>query len=354
MLGRGLGFRLKPSLPLSNGREAGLAPVSEGGDSLLIRRATDDDEPGILGLLGSALGWRDDDRFAAFFTWKHRDNPAGRSPAWVAVDGSRTVGLRTFLRWELEGQDGVVRAVRAVDTATHPEYQRRGIFSRLTRQALDELTAEGVHLVFNTPNERSGPGYLKLGWRRLGTIPVWCRPTSLLALGRMATARRAAERWSLPVEAGRPAGEVLGDPAVEDLVASQPPSTGLRTARTPAFLVWRYGFAPLRYRAVLAGDDVADGFAVFRARRRGAAVEGMVSDVVVPGGDVRLTRRALARVAAVPELDYVLNLGAASPLRAGFVPLPGQGQTLFARPLAATTVPGLEGWDLTLGDVELF
>lgn len=330
-------------------------PAGEAGDALVLRRAVEDDRPAILGLLGHALGWGDDARFAEFFAWKHRDNPAGPSPAWVAVDDGRVVGLRTFLRWELEGDHGdVVRAVRAVDTATHPDHQRRGIFSRLTSLALEELVADGVDLVFNTPNDRSGPGYLKLGWRRLGPVPVSCRPTSPSAVLRMAGARRAADRWSLPVAAGRPATEVLAGPVVEDLVASQPPGMGLRTPRTPAFLAWRYGFAPLHYRAVLAGDDVGDGFAVFRARRRGAAVEGAVSDVVVPGGDPRLVRRALARVAATPELDYVLGLGATSPLRAGFVPLPGQGPTLFARSLARATAPPLAGWDLTLGDVELF
>jgi hypothetical protein len=266
----------------------------------------------------------------------------------------RIVGFRTFLRWELEGPAGLVRAVRAVDTATHPDYQRRGIFSQLTRVALEELAAEGVDLVFNTPNDRSGPGYLKLGWRRLGPVAVSCRPTSPGALVRIAGARQAAERWSLPLDAGLPAPEVLADPAVEALVASLSAPPGLCTPRTPAFLAWRYGFEPLHYRAVLAGDLPGDGFALFRARRRGRAVEGTLCDAVVPHGGQEAMRRVLGRVAATPGLDYVLGLAAHSPLRSGFVPLPGQGPTLFARPLASPEVPVLTAWVLTLGDVELF
>ena len=46
---------------------------------------------------------------------------------------------------------------RAVDTATDPEFQGRGIFTRLTLEALDALPAEGVELVFNTPNARASP-----------------------------------------------------------------------------------------------------------------------------------------------------------------------------------------------------
>ncbi len=324
--------------------------MSEVGDGLHLRRATDEDGPAVLGLLGSALGWGDDRRFAAFFAWKHRDNPAGASPAWVALDGDRIVGLRTFLRWELEGPDGAVRAVRAVDTATHPEYQRRGIFSRLTRLALEELVAEGVQVVFNTPNDRSGPGYLKLGWQKLGRLPVRFRPTSAGALIRLAGARCPAERWSLPLEAGHPATEVLAGPEIAGLLGARGTAKAWRTRRSAAFVAWRYGFEPLHYRAVLVGRDVADGVAVFRARRRGSSVEGTVCDVVVAGDDPRLRRAALARVAAVAGIDYVLTLD-----RPGLtLPLPGQGPTLFARELTAAAVPPASGWQLSLGDVELF
>ncbi len=38
------------------------------------------------------------------------------------------IGFRTFLRWEFEDAGRVVRAVRAVDTATHPDHRGRGIF----------------------------------------------------------------------------------------------------------------------------------------------------------------------------------------------------------------------------------
>lgn len=230
---------------------------------MIIRRATPADETAVLALLGASLGWGDDERFASFFAWKHKENPFGESPGWVAVDGERIVGFRTFLRWELEGPAGVIRAVRAVDTATHPDYQRQGIFSRLTRQALEEVTAEGVDLVFNTPNDRSGPGYLKLGWLQVGRLTVAARPTSPRALVRLAGARCQADRWSLPIGTGQPATEVVSDPAVVDLLASQPRFSGLCTRRSPEFLAWRYGSEVLGYRAVLAGDDPADGFTVF-------------------------------------------------------------------------------------------
>src|SRR5205085_2756315 len=58
-------------------------------DGIEIRRATDDDDPAVLSLLRSALKWGTDERFTQFFEWKHRLNPFGRSPAWVAANGDR-------------------------------------------------------------------------------------------------------------------------------------------------------------------------------------------------------------------------------------------------------------------------
>jgi GNAT superfamily N-acetyltransferase len=102
------------------------------------------------------------------------------------------------MRWEFLDGDRVVRAVRAVDTATHPDYQGRGIFTRLTLHALDELATEGIEFVFNTPNDQSRPGYLKMGWQVVGQLPTAVRPTRLARIARVAKARVPAERWSTP------------------------------------------------------------------------------------------------------------------------------------------------------------
>ena len=121
----------------------------------------------MLELAQAALRWRPEDPNEAFFRWKHLDNPAGSSPMWVASTGDRLVGLPDLPAVALRRgrRRAAAHAVRAVDTATHPDFQGRGIFSRLTLGALDELRDEGVDFVFNTPNDQSRPGYLKMGWQ---------------------------------------------------------------------------------------------------------------------------------------------------------------------------------------------
>jgi predicted N-acetyltransferase YhbS len=321
-----------------------------------IRAAEPSDRAAVLALLAASLGVSVDERYEAFFDWKHAQNPFGPSPAWVAVDGGEIVGFRTFMRWEHRAPTGeVLPAVRAVDTATRPSHQGRGIFRRLTLQALEDLRAQGVAFVFNTPNDQSRPGYLKMGWRQVGCLAASVRARSPASAARVARARVPADRWSVPSLAGRPACDVLDDPGLADLLASAPPVSGLGTHRTPEYLRWRYGFGPLAYRAVTLDGDLRGGLAVFRLRRRGPALECALCDVVVPAGERRVPHALVRRVARESGADYVIRLGGPAVDWCGFVRLPGQGPVLTWCALADDSPGGrLEDWALTLGDVELF
>src|SRR5262245_65616057 len=112
------------------------------GDDISTRRATHGDLPAVIEVARAALGWADSD--AAFLRWKHLGNPYGESPMWVAETNGRIVGFRAFLRWRFRRADGsMVRAVRAVDTATIPAYQDRGIFTRIEAEAPDDERVDG-------------------------------------------------------------------------------------------------------------------------------------------------------------------------------------------------------------------
>lgn len=321
-----------------------------------VRAATPADHEQVMGLLAASLGWLPDEHLEPFYRWKHEQSSFGTSPSWVATEDDQVVGFRTFLRWEHLAPDGtVLRAVRAVDTATRPSHQGRGIFRRLTLHGLDELHADGVDLVFNTPNSQSRPGYLRMGWTLVGRLPVSVRLVSAQAPLRMARSRVAADRWSVATAVADDAAAVLADPKVADLLRAAPSPAAIRTNRTVAHLRWRYGFPPLAYRAVALAGDVAQGVAVFRLRRRGAALECALCDVVVPDGDARADRALVRTVARQCGADYVIRLGGPPVSSTGFVRLPRQGPILTARPLGSSVpLSRVDRWDLRLGDVELF
>jgi GNAT superfamily N-acetyltransferase len=322
--------------------------MGETHDDLEVREATDEDLPAILRLLESSLGWVPDEQYAAFYRWKHHDNPFGRSPAWVALDGDRIVGLRVWLRWRFVRDGRGWEAVRAVDTATDPDYQGRGIFRRLTTTSVEVLAEQGVAHVFNTPNEQSRPGYLKMGWEQVGKLPVGVRFRTPVTAVTAVRARVPAEKWSLPTDVGSPALDVLDDTALVEALVDELPDDRIRTQLDVEVLRWRYGFGPLHYRGLREGG----GIVLFRLRRRGPATECVVGHVLAP--DQKVARRLLREVAKVSRADQVLQLTSRPHLAGGYLPLPGGGPILTWRDLADSGMPQLGEWDLTMGDVELF
>lgn len=312
-----------------------------------VRAATADDRSEILGLLGRSLGAdAADPRYRELYAWKHDHNRFGSSPTWVAVEAGRIVAVRAFLRWEFERGGEVLRAVRAVDTATDPTHQGRGLFTLLTLHGLEAIAADGVEFVFNTPNQQSRPGYLKMGWQVVGQLPTTIAPTGPAGAIRAVRSRVPAERWSLPLEVGDPVPEWLerGGPGER----RRPPADvrRLHTRDDDAFLAWRYGTPLLGYRVV----DDGDAAIIVRARRRGRASE---LALVAGFGDDRLVGRLAARTARRAGVDYVARLGGAH-LSAGEVPLPGGGPVLTWRAVAPAAMPALANWSLSLGDIELF
>lgn len=324
--------------------------TNEKAPAVTVRRSRPSDNSAIIDLLRRTLGWRETDPDVDLFHWKHVTNRFGPSPQWVAESAGRIVGFRTFMRWEFLESGRLVRAVRAVDTATDPAFQGRGIFTQLTTRALAELADEGVDVVFNTPNDQSRPGYLKMGWQIVGQLPVAVRPRLGRSVARLARARTPADLWSVPTGAGEEPAAVFTDNAeLADLL--HPPARGLTTRRDAAYFTWRYGFAPLHYRVLPLGRDVGDGFIVFRLRRRGPAIEAAVCELVEPPG--RRQRGAVRRLLTATGADYAVAVTAGD-RPPGMLPVPGQGPLLTCRPLRSPAAPPAPDWKLSLGDVELF
>ncbi|MBT8208605.1 MAG: GNAT family N-acetyltransferase [Acidimicrobiia bacterium] len=314
-------------------------------DGVSIRRFEDRDLPAVLEVLRAALGETAVlKRTEALFGWKHFHNPFGRSIILLAESEGRVAGVRAFMRWDLQTPGGdVLRCVRAVDTATHPDFGRRGIFSSLTMAALEEAEAAGVDMVFNTPNEKSGAGYLKMGWGTVGPIGVLVHPTY-----RLATKSVASDVLPDPAE-------FLKDPvAAEALDGADRRALGLRTVRSPEYRSWRFTQHPTaRYFAVRADDSAA----LVRPNHRSGRRELVVSELIGPN-----PRRAAVAARKASKSDYLATwFSDGSPERkgvamAGFVSVPRMAALqLVARPLREVPLDvfTLDSWDLATSDLEL-
>lgn len=325
-----------------------------------------EDTTRVVDLLTSVLGpGPAGERTPAFFDWKHRQNPFGHSAGLLAERDGQIVAVRLFLRWRFELHGQPVLAVRPVDTVTHPAHRGGGLFRDLTLDLLRRLQDAGeVDLVFNTPNANSRPGYLSMGWKPVGTMPVRVsplRPLRIVAAAR-ARSRPASGAAVCPFE---PAARVLDGRAdeVADLLAEVAPRPGLHTPRSIEFCRWRYGAAPgLDYRSIVverAGRIT--GLAFGRCRERFGLREFTLADLVVRDGDI-VSARALLALARRSGADHVLlhptpgtEIAAASAW-AGYLPIPRRGVGLVANartPLPADPLSPAT-WQVDLGDLEVF
>lgn len=323
-------------------------------DGIAVRPAHAEDRAAVLDLCRLSLGWSEQDPNEDFFRWKHDENAFGPSPTWVATDGDgRVVGVRCFMRWRFVDRDGRGwQAVRAVDTATHPDARGRGIFRTLTLGALPQLTEAGTGFVFNTPNEQSRPGYLKMGWSPVGRVPLGVLPTGPGAV-RRSGGWSGSDKWGEPTTVGEsPADAFADDSAVQALLDRLGPARGMRTDRDPAFLRWRYGFAPLGYRVLPVGDALEDGAIVFRLRRRGGRLDAVLCEELLPRP--RAVDPLHLRLARLTRADLLLRTQQAAVGRGPFVRVRRLGPLLVWRPLARPGVPELGDLDLGYGDLELF
>jgi GNAT superfamily N-acetyltransferase len=331
-----------------------------------IRPYVGEDEPHVLELLRITLDRGPiGSRSPEFFHWKHFASPFGPSFMLVAETQGEIVGLRAFMRWRFHSDGEVMDAVRAVDTATDPAFQGMGIFSQLTREALEVLPGQAA-FVFNTPNEKSLPGYLKMGWQMVGQVPISVRiRRPFRFIRRIGSIKSGGERGTveLPAEADR-AEDVLreGGPVSSLLNETAAPDARISTVRDLQFLRWRYAHAPhLGYRAVCEWEGVRlKGLAIFRVRSRGRLLESTLADVIVAPGDGLTARRLMRQVLRSAPVDHVAShftkgtgMAAAS---SGFHRAPG-GLTLVVNPLRTglrkdPTI--LDSWALSMGDLEVF
>jgi GNAT superfamily N-acetyltransferase len=296
-----------------------------------IREATETDIPSIVELLKLSLGESLMPKSEAFWRWKHMDNPFGKSPVLLAYDNEKLIGVRAFMRWEWTRGGETIKAVRAVDTATHPQYQGQGIFRKLTLQLVEQCQAEGVQFIFNSPNKISKPGYLKMGWETLGRMKLYVKP--VLGLKSI-------------VEKDKGLVKEL------DAIDTKYIGTSLVTHITPAFLQWRYTQNPnISYQTLKVEHNGTHDTIVYRLKAGRLGLEfriceqfGEASGSIFQKQLVKVARASGARlITSARPLPGLLTIGL------------NRGPEITIRKLSSLhNSLTFSQWNPTLGDMEVF
>jgi GNAT superfamily N-acetyltransferase len=319
-----------------------------------IRPAESTDIPAIVELLKLSLGESLLPKSETYWRWKHVDNPFGPSPVLLAFEGPKLIGVRAFMRWDWISGTDRYHAVRAVDTATHPDHQGKGIFKKLTLKLVEESKSSGVHFVFNTPNTQSRPGYLKMEWKDAGRLPVRFIP--LNPFGRLAVRLVSSPKSPVPFPQWlrSSAASVFFKQLDEDVT----PNDLLATPLNERYLAWRYGSVPVvEYFALSNVDQNENELLIYRFKPGKFRKELRITEYINTNGRSmsQLMIRSLKRVAHFAGATHLTITGTKAALSQGITL--HKGPIVTVRPLAQTDIRPLLGfnkWTPTLGDLELF
>ncbi len=317
-----------------------------------ITQAGKDDLPEMIALLKQSLGESLIPKSEAYFVWKHEKNPFGKSKILLAKENGKIIGLRAFMHWRWVSSTEIIPAVRAVDTATDPAYQGKGIFKKLTLQAVEECKQEGVGLVFNSPNPMSMQGYLKMGWYGIGRMPIYLGPGSMVP--RLYSEKAISKSYQ----------QYDVNAAIEKLDKNwsvSPADILLHTPLSHAYFKWRYSECPVaKYGAVIEPGKF--GF-IFRLKKINRFIELRICELwTEKAGTTKQARRAFKKL--VRKIRPAVVSCAPSPLfnndKRRLLGLYGpfrRGPVTTLRPLAKEKLNNFDQfyqWQPSIGSMELF
>lgn len=248
-------------------------------DKYKYREANKEDSQSIVNLLKIGLGDNNATRSVEYWNWKHNNSFFGKSYVLLAYDNNVLIGVRAFMRWNwiLEGKQK--SCVRAVDTVTHPDYQKQGLFKKLTLTLLDECFDKNIDFVFNTPNANSLPGYKKMGWKELGKMDLYVRSTNLYCL-----IKNRLVQSNLQQDKILKTHEYMNISQVElEYLVNQWSKESLHIFKkdiTIDYLKWRYADCPA-YKYGFSSIKNGKGLIIFRVLKKGRIRELRICDAFV-------------------------------------------------------------------------
>ncbi len=311
-----------------------------------IREATEQDIPEILEVLKASLGETSSKKTEEVWRYKHVDNPFGKSLVLVAEEDFKIIGVRAFMRWQWQQGEQIYSALRAVDTATHPDHQGKGIFKKLTLKALEIGKQHGDDFVFNTPNNQSMPGYLKMGWKEVGKLKIHLVPVNPMHW----------KKKPIISENSVNTNEIDNASLLNIWNAKLKSSGKLYTPKKINYLNWRYVNNPLQQYKVLASNDL---FIAGYVKKQSRFRELRISELVYsPGFSIKSIKKTIRIWAKEAGVHYIsLQI----PVDSNFFyrEITGNfGPALTFKEIGKSVEEdnflNLSSWEYSLGDLELF
>ncbi len=138
---------------------------------------TEDEKQAILDLTKKAFG---DVEIVnpSYFDWQYRDNPDGKAIVLLAYDDSNNliVGTSTITPEKLLVDGEEIMSSHSCNVQVHPNYRKKGIFSKLLLPMPEFALANNIHSFYGTPNDNSFKAFINEGSIEITHLPLLVRP----------------------------------------------------------------------------------------------------------------------------------------------------------------------------------
>ncbi|NBJ13490.1 GNAT family N-acetyltransferase [Microvirga arsenatis] len=106
-----------------------------------------------------------------YLSWLYLENPDGPVVGFDAWDGDSLAAHYACIPIRAHLAGGEAKVLLSLNTATHPSYQGRGLFTKLARLTYERAAESGYLAVIGVANANSTPGFLtKLSFQHVASL----------------------------------------------------------------------------------------------------------------------------------------------------------------------------------------
>jgi GNAT superfamily N-acetyltransferase len=135
----------------------------------------------------------------AYLRWLYAENPCGPVVGFNAREDGRLAAHYVCVPARMRVNGRCANALLSLNTATHPDFQGKGLFTRLAESTYAAGAEEGVELVYGIANANSTPGFVrKLGFALVAPLEsrVGIGPLGRFDWSRLEERARFGHAWS--------------------------------------------------------------------------------------------------------------------------------------------------------------
>lgn len=213
--------------------------------------------------------------------WKYFASPFGDCIVVMAYSKEgKLAGEISFGQYEFVDEGKIVKAIYSYQTMVHPNFQRKGLFSLLTKKVIDIAKEKNIDIIFNFPNHNSYHPFLKLNFKPLNSLKYWISPGDF---GKFLTHFNPLSIKKPFLVNNIEKYNIATINAFERLAKDIQPSSIKNTLypnRTYNYLKWRYFSHAMHHYEIIETDL---GWSIVRVGKRGSFSEAQIMDVFPKG-----------------------------------------------------------------------